>query len=230
MLGCCHVWRTRIGCAGRWLASKVSRMAPSRDAVHRADLAGARGCRRRRPSRASSRLRRSSRSTVSSGAGGRGCLGDPRNLLLTLPRPDACRVLEHMLGRPVPELFSTAYEGDGGQRRRRGARLLRLLANGHRRPVRTRRAVRPEPPGPPSAAARRTPAAHRRPPTTARRAGHEHAGAEAWVHPRTASPGLTQTQETHGPSSPARRSFGDVDAVSACESIEAVVVTLADGA
>ncbi|MET9085540.1 hypothetical protein ABZX77_27260 [Streptomyces sp. NPDC004237] len=32
--------------------------------------------------------------------------------LLTLPRPDACRVLEHMLGRPVSELFSRAYEGD----------------------------------------------------------------------------------------------------------------------
>ncbi|MGW3848676.1 hypothetical protein [Streptomyces fagopyri] len=32
--------------------------------------------------------------------------------LLTLPRPDACRVLEHMLGRPVSELFSTAYDGD----------------------------------------------------------------------------------------------------------------------
>ncbi|MEW2300048.1 hypothetical protein AB0958_08705 [Streptomyces sp. NPDC006655] len=32
--------------------------------------------------------------------------------LLTLPRPDACRVLEHMLGRPVSELFSTAYEDD----------------------------------------------------------------------------------------------------------------------
>ncbi|MET8243600.1 hypothetical protein ABZV31_03670 [Streptomyces sp. NPDC005202] len=32
--------------------------------------------------------------------------------LLTLPRPDACRVLEHMLGRPVSELFSTAYDSD----------------------------------------------------------------------------------------------------------------------
>ncbi|MFE9613731.1 hypothetical protein [Streptomyces sp. NPDC006012] len=32
--------------------------------------------------------------------------------LLTLPRPDACRVLEHMLGRPVSELFSRAYEGE----------------------------------------------------------------------------------------------------------------------
>ncbi|QNP70512.1 hypothetical protein IAG44_14395 [Streptomyces roseirectus] len=31
--------------------------------------------------------------------------------LLTLPRPDACRVLEHMLGRPVSELF--AVTGDG---------------------------------------------------------------------------------------------------------------------
>ncbi|KUN00758.1 hypothetical protein AQI95_33985 [Streptomyces yokosukanensis] len=29
--------------------------------------------------------------------------------LLTLPRPDACRVLEHMLGSAVSELFSTAY-------------------------------------------------------------------------------------------------------------------------
>ncbi|MGW3728884.1 hypothetical protein [Streptomyces sp. NPDC000851] len=28
--------------------------------------------------------------------------------LQTLPRPDACRVLEHMLGRPVSELFSVA--------------------------------------------------------------------------------------------------------------------------
>ncbi|MFJ4552042.1 hypothetical protein ACIP4X_22990 [Streptomyces sp. NPDC088817] len=32
--------------------------------------------------------------------------------LLTLPRPDACRVLEHMLGRPVSELFFTAYDSD----------------------------------------------------------------------------------------------------------------------
>ncbi|MEV6763880.1 hypothetical protein AB0N16_25245 [Streptomyces sp. NPDC051105] len=32
--------------------------------------------------------------------------------LLTLPRPDACRVLEHMLGRPVSELFSAVYDGD----------------------------------------------------------------------------------------------------------------------
>ncbi|WP_425245392.1 tetratricopeptide repeat protein [Streptomyces sp. NEAU-NA10] len=32
--------------------------------------------------------------------------------LLTLPRPDACRVLEHMLGRPVSELFSTEYDVD----------------------------------------------------------------------------------------------------------------------
>ncbi|MER6076996.1 hypothetical protein [Streptomyces sp. NPDC001833] len=32
--------------------------------------------------------------------------------LLTLPRPDSCRVLEHMLGRPVSELFATAYDGD----------------------------------------------------------------------------------------------------------------------
>ncbi|MCP3771546.1 MULTISPECIES: tetratricopeptide repeat protein [unclassified Streptomyces] len=32
--------------------------------------------------------------------------------LLTLPRPDACRVLEHMLGRPVSELFSTAHDRD----------------------------------------------------------------------------------------------------------------------
>ncbi|GAV43942.1 hypothetical protein F3K43_26415 [Streptomyces sp. LBUM 1476] len=30
--------------------------------------------------------------------------------LLTLPRPDACRVLEHMLGRPVSELFAAARE------------------------------------------------------------------------------------------------------------------------
>ncbi|MEU5482831.1 tetratricopeptide repeat protein [Streptomyces mirabilis] len=32
--------------------------------------------------------------------------------LLTLPRPDACRVLEYMLGRPVSELFATAYDSD----------------------------------------------------------------------------------------------------------------------
>ncbi|MEV6589831.1 tetratricopeptide repeat protein [Streptomyces acidicola] len=32
--------------------------------------------------------------------------------LLTLPRPDACRVLEHMLGRPVSELFSMANADD----------------------------------------------------------------------------------------------------------------------
>ncbi|MFM9446985.1 hypothetical protein [Streptomyces acidiscabies] len=31
--------------------------------------------------------------------------------LLTLPRPDACRVLEHMLGRPVSELFATTGDG-----------------------------------------------------------------------------------------------------------------------
>ncbi|MFJ3673980.1 tetratricopeptide repeat protein [Streptomyces sp. NPDC090106] len=31
--------------------------------------------------------------------------------LLTLPRPDACRVLEHMLGRPVSELFSPVHDG-----------------------------------------------------------------------------------------------------------------------
>ncbi|WP_239063932.1 MULTISPECIES: hypothetical protein [unclassified Streptomyces] len=37
--------------------------------------------------------------------------------LLTLPRPDACRVLEHMLGRPVSELFSTAYDGDSAHDR-----------------------------------------------------------------------------------------------------------------
>ncbi|MFJ1975487.1 hypothetical protein ACIO93_43620 [Streptomyces sp. NPDC087903] len=33
--------------------------------------------------------------------------------LLTLPRPDACRVLEHMLGRAVSELFSTVSDGGG---------------------------------------------------------------------------------------------------------------------
>lgn len=32
--------------------------------------------------------------------------------LQTLPRPDTCRVLEHMLGRPVSELFSTADDHD----------------------------------------------------------------------------------------------------------------------
>ncbi|MER5548391.1 hypothetical protein ABT274_44180 [Streptomyces sp. NPDC001127] len=37
--------------------------------------------------------------------------------LLTLPRPDACRVLEHMLGRPVSELFSMAQDGDSAHGR-----------------------------------------------------------------------------------------------------------------
>ncbi|MGW1289736.1 hypothetical protein ACWD4N_40380 [Streptomyces sp. NPDC002586] len=37
--------------------------------------------------------------------------------LLTLPRPDACRVLEHMLGRPVCELFSTLYDSDSERER-----------------------------------------------------------------------------------------------------------------
>ncbi|KUN29254.1 hypothetical protein AQJ23_00205 [Streptomyces antibioticus] len=32
--------------------------------------------------------------------------------LQTLPRPDACRVLEHMLGRPVSELFSAVDDHD----------------------------------------------------------------------------------------------------------------------
>ncbi|MGP4083727.1 hypothetical protein [Streptomyces sp. KR55] len=32
--------------------------------------------------------------------------------LQTLPRPDACRVLEHMLGRPVSELFTVAEDHD----------------------------------------------------------------------------------------------------------------------
>lgn len=32
--------------------------------------------------------------------------------LETLPRPDACRVLEHMLGRPVSELFSVVHAHD----------------------------------------------------------------------------------------------------------------------
>ncbi|MER6072757.1 hypothetical protein ABT187_28715 [Streptomyces sp. NPDC001817] len=32
--------------------------------------------------------------------------------LLTLPRPDACRVLEHMLGRPVSDLFSTMHDNE----------------------------------------------------------------------------------------------------------------------
>ncbi|MFF8573171.1 hypothetical protein ACF06L_18365 [Streptomyces sp. NPDC015408] len=37
--------------------------------------------------------------------------------LLTLPRPDACRVLEHILGRPMSELFSTANDGDSAHDR-----------------------------------------------------------------------------------------------------------------
>ncbi|WP_405657795.1 hypothetical protein [Streptomyces sp. NBC_00079] len=48
--------------------------------------------------------------------------------LQTLPRPDACRVLEHMLGRPVSELFSAA--DDHASRDRDET----LTAPGHQQP------------------------------------------------------------------------------------------------
>ncbi|MEU8975911.1 hypothetical protein AB0D11_43165 [Streptomyces monashensis] len=49
--------------------------------------------------------------------------------LLTLPRPDACRVLAHMLGRPASELFSTVCASDSERDRDEKPRTRRQASS-----------------------------------------------------------------------------------------------------